>query len=264
MEVTGSWREFAMSTSQMKAMATSSPLEVVKLSRRLNTRHEAVLEWCRGPKVLNLGCAQREYARASAHPYWLHKLLADRFPRVLGVDVDRAAVEELRTAGFDVIEADVETMDLGERFDTVVAGELIEHLSNPGAFLDAAAAHLRPGGRLVLTTPNPFALLYQLHYWALGSRARWNAEHTLWMDAVVARQMLARHGFTVIATEAATDYLTRPGPRYHLFLAAARALEPVLPIAVLTRLFANNVVVVAEPAQTGAGRASRPGAAADA
>jgi SAM-dependent methyltransferase len=43
-------------------------------------------------------------------------------------------------------------------FDLVVAGEIIEHLGAPQALLEFARGLLRPGGQLLLTTPNPFAL----------------------------------------------------------------------------------------------------------
>lgn len=41
-------------------------------------------------------------------------------------------------------------------FDTVVAGELIEHLENPIQFLRDSRCLLRKGGTLILSTPNPY------------------------------------------------------------------------------------------------------------
>ncbi len=41
-------------------------------------------------------------------------------------------------------------------FDTIVAGELIEHLECPADFLRGCHRVLRDAGRLLLTTPNPY------------------------------------------------------------------------------------------------------------
>ena len=41
-------------------------------------------------------------------------------------------------------------------FDTIIAGELIEHLENPSAFLRGCHKVLKDCGRLLITTPNPY------------------------------------------------------------------------------------------------------------
>ncbi len=69
-------------------------------------------------------------------------------------------MEQMRQLGYDVLLHDITTGagPLAERdpFDTVVAGELIEHLDCPRAIFDVARDVLRPGGHLVITTPNPY------------------------------------------------------------------------------------------------------------
>ncbi len=44
-------------------------------------------------------------------------------------------------------------------FDTVIAGDVIEHVTNPLAMLCEANRVLVPGGRLIVSTPNPY------YYW---------------------------------------------------------------------------------------------------
>ncbi len=45
----------------------------------------------------------------------------------------------------------------GRTFDTIVCAELIEHLENPYELLRTLKGALAPGGRLLVSTPNPLA-----------------------------------------------------------------------------------------------------------
>ena len=57
----------------------------------------------------------------------------------------------------DVIIGDVRHLaDIEMRFDAILAGEIIEHLIAPMDFLADCYHLLRPGGQLVLSTPNPY------------------------------------------------------------------------------------------------------------
>lgn len=75
-----------------------------------------------------------------------------------GVDIDQeiltVAAERLPTGRFLLPHEIPDKLD-GEQFDTIVGLALIEHLPYPLDFLKQAKALLAPGGRVVLTTPNP-------------------------------------------------------------------------------------------------------------
>lgn len=77
----------------------------------------------------------------------------------IGLDILEADVGALVERGYDVRVHDLTSKPFDGHFNLVVAGEIIEHLGNPEDFLRNAAAALLPGGRLVVTTPNP----YQVH-----------------------------------------------------------------------------------------------------
>jgi 2-polyprenyl-3-methyl-5-hydroxy-6-metoxy-1,4-benzoquinol methylase len=96
----------------------------------------------------------------------LTRAMLDRGWQAIGADVDEHAREVLGPA--------FARADLNERlplesnsFDAVVSTEGIEHLENHFAFLREVHRVLKPGGHLVLTTPNITALRSRVRF--LGS-----------------------------------------------------------------------------------------------
>jgi 2-polyprenyl-3-methyl-5-hydroxy-6-metoxy-1,4-benzoquinol methylase len=49
---------------------------------------------------------------------------------------------------------------LPKKFDTIIAGEIIEHLESPINFIKYCKSQLKPNGRIILTTPNAIGLQY--------------------------------------------------------------------------------------------------------
>jgi 2-polyprenyl-3-methyl-5-hydroxy-6-metoxy-1,4-benzoquinol methylase len=100
-----------------------------------------------GKRVLDVGCSSGYLARP----------LVARGCTVVGIERDPAAAELARAVCEEVLVGDVESLELPfERgsFDVVLCGDLVEHLRDPGAFLERARPLLRADGRLVLSTPN--------------------------------------------------------------------------------------------------------------
>jgi 2-polyprenyl-3-methyl-5-hydroxy-6-metoxy-1,4-benzoquinol methylase len=114
-----------------------------------------ILNQIDGGDVLDVGCVQHDPTK-QYDANWLHQHLYSYADTVLGVDIDEDGVRVLRQSGFNVTTADAETLDIDGTFDYIVAGELIEHLSNPGQFLTASKSKLTEDGTLIITTPNPW------------------------------------------------------------------------------------------------------------
>ena len=106
-----------------------------------------------GQRVLEAGCGEG-YGAA---------ILARHAAHVVGADYDETAIglAQLRHAAPHVEFRAIDLRELAEHapgtFDTVTNFQVLEHLVDPTPFLRAAAACLRPGGRLILTTPNRLA-----------------------------------------------------------------------------------------------------------
>jgi 2-polyprenyl-3-methyl-5-hydroxy-6-metoxy-1,4-benzoquinol methylase len=165
----------------------------------LEERIREIIVRCEGDLILDIGCAatQLENLKEKIESnLWLHEELTKRFSKVVGIDIKKKEIQELKKIGYDVRYGNAEDFELNEKFDTIVAGELIEHLSNPGKFLDACWNHLKEGGKVILTTPNPFWFEFIIR--KNFKRLYVNPEHTAWYDERVLTQLAKRHRFEVV------------------------------------------------------------------
>ena len=107
----------------------------------------------RGGRVLDIGCGDG---------FLLHRV-GRRLPdaELVGLDAEARGLELARqklaeqgqTA--ELVEGDCTAMDFGDQsFDLALCADVIEHLEAREACVAEAARVLRPGGRLLLTTPN--------------------------------------------------------------------------------------------------------------
>lgn len=129
-------------------------------------------------------------------PTWPHKLIKDRASNVYGIDLvyDETVIPEASREKYKIAAA--EDFSFEEKFDVIFAGDLIEHLINPGLFLDNAKKHLKPGGRLVMTTPNTFNLFVMT-----GKLTRpeppINPDHTFYFNRRTIGKLLEKCGWGV-------------------------------------------------------------------
>ena len=157
-------------------------------------RLSILLKKAHGKTVLDVGCTGTK--KRFAHPHYqpLHSSLVKEARDILGVDIDEEGIAAMKAAGFNVQRADAETMNLGRRFQLIVAGDMIEHLANPGLFLSNMHLHLEDEGELVITTPNPFSFKQG---WRIlkHNRIRVHPEHTFWFCPTVLKRLLEVCGF---------------------------------------------------------------------
>lgn len=138
---------------------------------------------CRGAQVLDVGCAQSMNATlAKGHS-------------VTGLDL--AAPTDL--VGYDRFlrgnAFDLKALDDGRTYDAVLAGEFIEHVERPYDLLRVLRTALKPGGQLLLSTPNPLG--FPVVFAELsGNRSRFYTEdHVFYFTPRWVERMLTRAGF---------------------------------------------------------------------
>lgn len=152
-----------------------------------------------GKDVLEIGPAELVgTVNRQKRERWIHGRIAEAANRLVGIEISEEQAEALRAEGYDIRVGDAQTFDVGEAFDVIVAGELIEHLSNPGLFLDRALSHLRPGGVLALTTPNRYSAQSIRAVVRSGVHPPYRkpiAKHVVYFDGDSLPALLERHGF---------------------------------------------------------------------
>lgn len=124
-------------------------------------RMDIVASLVGGKSVLDIGCADHEIdGRAADSAILPHALLARAAKSVKGLDYEAEEVCKMREMGFDVVQGNAEGFDLSEKFDAIVAGEVVEHLCNHRGFLESARRHLNDDGKLIITVPNSGGCFY--------------------------------------------------------------------------------------------------------
>lgn len=184
-------------------MPRYEPMAHLAVSRPV-PRNQFLRDACRGKDVLDLGAMdETAYASKRGTGMWLHEAIAGVASRVIGVDSSSLVPEAgLRTGPNAVIHrGDItrlaqwfETQDPAYVPDVVVAGEVIEHVPNPLAFLQElrAIGRLR-GRRLVLSTPNATACHNVLI--ALLSRESTHPDHLCILSYKTLHTLFHRAGF---------------------------------------------------------------------
>ena len=126
-------------------------------------------------------------------------------------------------------------------FDFIFAGDIIEHLSNPGLFLDKCAEHLSKQGKLVITTPNCFNL-FSVAEKLIRSEPSVNPDHTMYFNHTTIKKLLEKNGWKVASAHyirTPKEKLTLSKKRFFLYL-----LDTT--VSLFTPKFSESIVVIAE------------------
>jgi 2-polyprenyl-3-methyl-5-hydroxy-6-metoxy-1,4-benzoquinol methylase len=95
--------------------------------------------------LLDVGCGGGDFLA----------LMGDLGWKVSGLETDPAAVARARARGLDVREGRLEDATLDtDSFDAVTLAHVIEHVHDPRRVLEECQRILKPGGTLVILTPN--------------------------------------------------------------------------------------------------------------
>lgn len=105
-------------------------------------RFSKILEFVEGKEILDIGSREGN----------VNKLIKEYFEDKNIFSMD------LENSDFNM---DLDNpKEINKKFDTIIAGEIIEHIESPIDFLKYCKSLLKKNGRLILTTPNATGLQY--------------------------------------------------------------------------------------------------------
>jgi 2-polyprenyl-3-methyl-5-hydroxy-6-metoxy-1,4-benzoquinol methylase len=137
---------------------------------------------------------------------FLSRQLAASGARVVGIEIDTEAAEKARQFCARVLSLDLNQPDwsiaLGEQFDLVTYGDVLEHLLEPHAVLRKTKDVLAPGGRVLISLPN-------IAYWTMRVKlllGRFEYEsmglldhtHLRFFTFHTARKMIEQAGYRIV------------------------------------------------------------------
>ncbi len=149
-----------------------------------------LLQQVSNKSCLDIGAIEHDLS-FTERPTWKHKLVSDASSRTVGIDILEDYVEILRQRGYDIRLFDATSDEfIGETFDVVIIGDVIEHVDNPVKLIRFSLRHLNQGGMIIAKTPNPFFYDHIKKY--LKNRAFINADHMAWFSPSMALEIARR------------------------------------------------------------------------
>jgi 2-polyprenyl-3-methyl-5-hydroxy-6-metoxy-1,4-benzoquinol methylase len=166
-------------------------------------RLDLIETFCNSGRLLEVGCARGDFLSVAKGRF---EVLGVEPNPDLAADADRVA-----SVHHDVVET------LADRdFDVAASFHVIEHVDSPLQFLAEIAARVKPGGCVVIETPNIRSLPFKTF------RARWRQfipEHYYFFDPLTISRLMESHGLRIrrifhIGKYASVDLLLNRLSRY--------------------------------------------------
>lgn len=138
--------------TQVTAKCSATEDEFRRIHQSIKSRIDSKIE-----SILDVGCGEA----------WVAKEYIKRGKKVISMDISEEnpsrAVKNYKSENHIGIIADAYHIPLKDNsIDCVIASEIIEHVINPKEFIDELLRVIKPGGKLIITTPYNETLTYQL------------------------------------------------------------------------------------------------------
>lgn len=173
----------------------------------LISKFDWILKHVKDKEVLHAGATDFPLSLEKASSgNLLHLKLQGQCKKLIGIDSSEEGIEQLKSnyGIFDIIKGNIENLsDIFSQnsFDTILAGDVIEHISNIGSFYIGAREILRPNGQIIITVPNSFSIKKLLSVLFLRQE-RTHYEHLYYFSPMNLGQAAYRFSFEIVESAA--------------------------------------------------------------
>lgn len=170
----------------------------------ISDRRSFIVRACKNRSVLHLGCAEWPLTGESlTDGTLLHASISEVSSRLFGIDLCEQGLSILRAHGFEnLIQWDVERLSqlqLGSTVDVIVAGEILEHLSNPGLCLEGISQFMVDSRcKLIISVPNAFSIRHFVPF-MFRKVELVRPDHTAYYSLRTLSHLVERYGLQVSA-----------------------------------------------------------------
>lgn len=212
-----------MRPTDLSALRYRAPLDQ-------SQRNQLLLSWAtQGRRVLELGCADG----------FISQYLVEHGCSVTGIEIDAEAASRARKWCDQVVTCDLNlhswTEMVGRDFDTVLCGDVLEHLVDPWTVLRQISKLLAKGGRVVISLPNVANFHVRLRL--LTGQFRYEQHglldltHLRFFTLQTARELIEQSGYRIVSScPVVGGGITRPIRALFPGLFAVQMLFVAIPI----------------------------------
>lgn len=163
-------------------------------------------------KILDIGCFDGTFL----------SLVKNQNNDFYGLDASDWAIEHMRKKEMKIqkffFDDKTELPFENDFFDIVIAGEIIEHIFDTDFFLEEISRVLKPGGKLLISTPNVASLGRRLFLLfganpiiELSPNEADSVGHIRYFTRKTLKKILEKHGFKIISSHSDCINLSRKG-----------------------------------------------------
>lgn len=198
--------------------------------------HQAIADMVVGKTtVLDVGCASG---------YLMEYLRRRKDCHCVGIEPHAPSASRASSLGFEVICATAEhaldAIDPSRTFNTIIFGDVLEHMVEPLAVLKRACALLKPDGAVVVSLPNVVSLHARVRLtcgiWRYEEMGIFDRTHLRFFTVRTGRELLSDAGLRIVQERYVGPLTFHGGRRFE----AITRLRP--------QLLANGMVFLAQPA----------------